>query len=31
MAQDEDVSDDWYRAPDLGNVWYGRDASDLMG
>jgi uncharacterized protein len=26
-----EVSDDWYRAPDLGHIWYGRDASDLMG
>lgn len=26
-----DAPDDWYRPPDLGHIWYGQDASDLMG
>ncbi len=27
----DDAPDDWFDAPDLGNIWRGPDASDLMG
>lgn len=25
------VPAEWFEAPDLGNIWYGRDGSDLLG